>query len=392
MIKESIQLFGFLVLAFLGVVAPFLLILLSISREGTKELILQYENEKKQNEDNLSQLAGRKEDINIDAIKKSIKFLELNKENVQKKISSLDIKKQTLRLFIPLIISFSLVILSLIFSNILELLITFISLAVIILFYSLVMLWKTLCNIVEVRKLIDDNQRDYKNKTIELLTELKENRKTESNYLKNVTFSLNNKKLELDKKNIFNLSLNERNNLNFLFNNNEKIMIKNFEMGVILPPEFIIDNKSHFNNYFSALKESQLIRFFYQLVQAQTNIEWKELIITPIMMGNFKSTVYIKAENIIPTYFYIEFIVMKSNYENTKIKLLSAIYGTNEHYFDVYDKINSMINENGLRVTSSNDIAGDPHKGVRKKLVIRYISYGEEHEVEVPENETRTLP
>lgn len=384
MIKESIQLFGFLVLAFLGVVAPFLLILLSISREGTKELILQYENQKKQNEENLLQLAGRKE---IDAIKKTIKTLELNSKNAQKKISILDIKKQTLRLFIQLIISFALIILALIFSNILVLMIILISFAVIIFFYSLVILWKVLCIIVEVRKLIDDNQRDYKNKTIELLTELKENKSIESNYLKNVTLILNNKILKVDKANIFKLYLNEKNKLNFFFRNDEKKMIKNFEIGVILPTEFIIDNKTVFINYFSTIPEGQVIKYFYQLVQGDSNIRWPELIITPIKKGNFKLASYIKAENIISTYFYIEFNIVESEF-----KLLSAKYGTDQHSIDVYDKITSMIDKNGLRVTSSNDIAGDPHIGVRKKLVISFLSYGKEYKIEVPENETRTLP
>lgn len=78
--------------------------------------------------------------------------------------------------------------------------------------------------------------------------------------------------------------------------------------------------------------------------------------------------------------------------EHPKFKLHSAIYGTDEFFFDVYDKLNSMVNKNGLTVTSSNKIAGDPHKKAKKKLIIRYESYGKEYKVEVPENETRTLP
>lgn len=79
-------------------------------------------------------------------------------------------------------------------------------------------------------------------------------------------------------------------------------------------------------------------------------------------------------------------------YRHTKFKLLSARYGSDEHSIDVYDKIAPMMNENELRVTSSNNIAGDPHQGVPKKLVIRYVSYGIEHAVEVPEGELITLP
>jgi len=83
---------------------------------------------------------------------------------------------------------------------------------------------------------------------------------------------------------------------------------------------------------------------------------------------------------------------VQSEYKHTKFKLLSARYGTDEHSIDVYNKIAPMINENELRVTSSNKIAGDPHQGVLKKLVISYVSYGIEHEVEVPEGESIILP
>ncbi len=83
---------------------------------------------------------------------------------------------------------------------------------------------------------------------------------------------------------------------------------------------------------------------------------------------------------------------VQSEYRHTKFKLLSARYGSDEHSIDVYDKIAPMMNENELRVTSSNNIAGDPHQGVSKKLVIRYVSYGIEYEVEVPEGEPITLP
>ena len=83
---------------------------------------------------------------------------------------------------------------------------------------------------------------------------------------------------------------------------------------------------------------------------------------------------------------------MQSKYKHSKFKLLSARYGTDKVSIDVYDKISSMIKENELKATSSNDIAGDPVKGVRKKLVIRYISYGIIYEVQVPERESITLP
>lgn len=81
-----------------------------------------------------------------------------------------------------------------------------------------------------------------------------------------------------------------------------------------------------------------------------------------------------------------------SKYKNIKFKLLSARYCTDEQSIDVYDKLILMIKNDELKVTASNDIAGDPDVGVKKKLIIDYISYGIENEVEAFENETITLP
>ncbi len=79
-------------------------------------------------------------------------------------------------------------------------------------------------------------------------------------------------------------------------------------------------------------------------------------------------------------------------YKDIKFKLLSARYGTKEKSIDVYDKLVLMIKNDELKVTSSNSIAGDPLKGVKKKLIINYISYGTIREVEVSENDSITLP
>ncbi len=48
--NNALQLFGFLVLAFLGIVAPIFIILLSVFREATLMLTNQYEMESQQNE------------------------------------------------------------------------------------------------------------------------------------------------------------------------------------------------------------------------------------------------------------------------------------------------------------------------------------------------------
>lgn len=50
MMDQAFQLFGFLILAFLGVVAPILVVLISMFREGVLKLSNQYESERAQSE------------------------------------------------------------------------------------------------------------------------------------------------------------------------------------------------------------------------------------------------------------------------------------------------------------------------------------------------------
>lgn len=82
----------------------------------------------------------------------------------------------------------------------------------------------------------------------------------------------------------------------------------------------------------------------------------------------------------------------KRKQDHAKFKLLSAVYGTDKYSIDVYDRLYSMIDENGLSITSSNSIAGDPHKGVRKKLTVTYDSYGKKRTEVVPEYLSIKLP
>lgn len=271
MINEAIQLFGFLVLAFLGIVAPFFMLILSISREGRKELIIQYTEEIKLYEEKIKNKEEKEskkiEDIEkkVKDINKDIEQLKEYKKNSQKNLSNLDIRKQTLYIFIPLIISFILADLSLIFSHDLLTIEILMFLAVGIFFYSLFKLWKALCIIIVVRNLIDDKLGNYRNKTIELLEKL---------------------------------------------------------------------NEDKYNNLKQKLPEN----------------------------------------------------------EGKKFELMSAIYGTDKQFIDVTEKLKPRIKENKLTVTSSNKIDGDPHPGVKKKLVIDYISVGKEYRIEIPENETRSIP
>lgn len=181
---ESIQLFGLLVLAFLGIIAPFFIFILSFSREGRKILISQYAEDIKNYEKKIEEIEDKKSkgigDIENKVKEINIRLKELNKYKKvsEKKVSSLNIKNQALYLFIPLIASFILVIISLMFSYNLLCITILMIFAVIIFFFSLFKLWKLLCIIIEIRSLIDDRLVNYRNKTLNILEKLIEDKNT----------------------------------------------------------------------------------------------------------------------------------------------------------------------------------------------------------------------
>jgi hypothetical protein len=67
---------------------------------------------------------------------------------------------------------------------------------------------------------------------------------------------------------------------------------------------------------------------------------------------------------------------VESNPTDKKLKILSAYYGSTEHKFDVTEQLRARLENNILEITASNDIAGDPHHGVLKTLIVDYTVNG----------------
>lgn len=77
---------------------------------------------------------------------------------------------------------------------------------------------------------------------------------------------------------------------------------------------------------------------------------------------------------------------------NRKLKIIKAIYYTDAHSIDITDELNNAIENDKLKIVLSNEIAGDPHRGVRKKGKIKYKINGQEREKEHQESEVIELP
>lgn len=294
--EQAIQLFGFLILTFLGIVSPILVILLSMFREGISQLTIQYENEKSQSENNIKEQlkkiveAGK---TDVEEIEQSLNKLKAIKKTAETKLSYLNPKEQILRLYMPFLISFLAVILAILIKTNIYYVGLFIAISLICFVYSMVVLWKLLGIIIEVKKTIDDDKRGMDMKTIELLSALLE--KESGYFLKAVYINIDDKKIQDDTVKIT-VSVDKKQELKMGISNLELRMAKNIEIGFIFPLDFIVEKTNYYSIY--TTKTTQLVRYATNLIHGNTTQLLLPLIITPLKEGDYKINTFIKAENI----------------------------------------------------------------------------------------------
>jgi len=290
--EQAIQLFGYLILTFLGFVVPVLGILLSIFHEGILKLTSQYSNEKSQSEKNIKeQLAkvGDEEKIDDKKIKISLKKLNILDRTAKYKLSYLNPKKQILRLFSYLLISFVGIILATLGISLFWTLL----LSLLAFGYAIIILWKQFGIIVEVKKIIDCDNEDKNTKIIELLSKLVE--KEDKYFLKKVYIRINNKNID-DTATELSFECNKRYEMQIAIINQESRAAKKVEIGFIFTPDFIIEKTNYYTIYTS--QSEQIIRYKEDFIQGNTNQNEYPLIVTPLKKGNYKINTFIKAENI----------------------------------------------------------------------------------------------
>ncbi|MBA7716629.1 hypothetical protein ES703_125703 [subsurface metagenome] len=301
--KEAIQLFGFLVLAVLGFVSPIIALLLSIFREGMRKLAAQYESEKVQSENNIkAQLRkmGKRKTTDDSAIESSLKELRSIKKTAEAKLSYLDPKKQVIRLFIPLILALLGVALTLLLIETSMYYCFFLLLSLAALAYTVVVLWKLIGIITEVRKIIDTDRKDTDSTIIELLSVLGEKvEKTGQYFLKNIYVVWNGNDIRDDSQEAT-MRANNKEELNISIRNIEMRMAKNVEIGLIFPNDFIIEKRDYYSIYRDDTQ--QVIRFNLNDVQASTLHIFSPVVVTPLERNDYKIRTFIKAENVEATY------------------------------------------------------------------------------------------
>lgn len=310
--ESALQLFGYLILTFLAIIVPFLGILLSIFQEGISKLTIQYENEKSSSEKNIQdqlKKQGVAKKINVQEIEQSIKKLKAIKKTAETKLSYLNPKRQILRLFTIFLISFLGVISAILIKINIYYTGVLIVVSLIFFFSALYVLWKLLGIIIEVKKIIDGDTRDMEAKTIELLSLISQPPQVvqiqEQYFLKNTYLIIMNKDIKKDGVE-FTLYTDDKKDVDISLINAEKRMAKNVEVGFMFSRNFIIAKSTNYTIY-TDKDGSQIVRYNVREIQGDTTYVFPSLIITPINEGEYVIRVFIKAENIEPTYRNVHF-------------------------------------------------------------------------------------
>lgn len=296
---QAIQLFGLLILAVLGFVLPIMAILLSVFREGRLKLTAQYEAERIQTETNITEqlkkLIKKRFTSDGSAILKNLKALKAIKKTAGTKLSYLNPKQQTIRLFLPLIIAFSAVASSFLVKPNIQYLLLSIGIAGFT--YAIVALIKSISVIVEVKSIIDADKKDADAKTVELLSEIaqKVGETKEQNYLQDVHIKANGKSIRDGPSKTIEVAVNKKYELELGMTNSEDRMAKNVEVGFIFPVSYMIDKGSH---TIYRDEEKQIIRYATSYIHGNTTHPFSGLKITPLEQGDHTIRTFIKAENI----------------------------------------------------------------------------------------------
>ena len=297
--EQAIQLFGYLILTFLGFVVPIVGLLLSTFQEGLSKLTAQYESEKTQSEQNIREQLKKlaeSEKTDVAEIEKTLDALKAIKRTAEAKLSYLNPRRQTFRLFLPLLISFGGVIGSLVINPNVPYVYLLLLGSLVCFVYAMSGLWNLLNIMVEVKKSVDSNRKDVETKTIELLSALVEKFEKGGQYfLRNVHIALDRRNIEKDVGEI-SLLINKKEEVKLGIENSEPRMAKNLEIGFTFRTEFIIERKSEYNVY--AEQAIQIVRYNVNMLQGNTHMILTPVVITPLKEGDYKIRTFIKAENI----------------------------------------------------------------------------------------------
>jgi hypothetical protein len=321
--KEGLQLLGYLILTVLSIIVPFVLVLLTMFREGIDKLTKQYETQRFESEKNIKEQMKKistdpTNKVDITNIEESISELKNIEKTANKKLNYLLPKKQILRLFALFFVSFIGIVAAIING---EYALTLGNVTYYILIISagcfvlgIIILWKMFCVIIEAKQFVDAEIKSNNVKTIELLSKIAD--MTMEEFLKHVYIDINNSIIKEEnettgKKVVISLPPDKESKLNVKISNRELTMAKKLEIGFIFPNDVIIKKKEGYSSTYTDDKQ-QIVRYERDHIHGKTEQPLSTTLdITPMKEGEYTIKTFVKGENIKAVYRYFVLRIKK---------------------------------------------------------------------------------
>lgn len=318
--KETITLISSFVLTILGFVVPLVGLLLSYFNEGFSKLKTKYQEKADKIEESIKEQTKTKttQGFDIDGLEEDIKKLRKLKVDTEKQLSYFDPITTLHRLFIPSFLAFVSLIVSLL---VVEYQIWLIILSVVLVIYTLLVLWKTFNVLTEVKESVDQDRKTEERKNIqdnkdilsEMISVLKDVKKASAEHLLHDVFlkvnSLQIKDVKDEKYIVIYLKEAEKNIINLSIVNKGDLPAKNIEAGIIFNEDFLVENDSTYTTYKSTT-EGLILRNSSTLIHGSTNLLLTPITVTPLKKGEFKIKTFVKGENVPSTYRLLIFNVI----------------------------------------------------------------------------------
>ena len=147
--------------------------------------------------------------------------------------------------------------------------------SVIFFIVALIILWRLLGVIIEVKKIIDEEKKGMETKTVDALLVLqeklavtKEEKEEFPLFLKDVWLIIEEADIK-DEEKEFEFPINVKKELKVVFYNNEELMVKNLDVGLTFSGDFMVEK----SKYYSIVTESngdQTVRYEIDKIHGKT--------------------------------------------------------------------------------------------------------------------------
>lgn len=301
--EKAIEIYGKLIIALLGFVAPSVGLMITLFHEGFVKLKKNYNEKIEKAEQELAQFIKKREGISgteaLKELKKNINELEKSKAGYEKKLSQVDIKKQIKKLFVPLFGALFLVCIyyhTLYFYQVkdaFEGLYSIVSCSVFLFTISLITLWSLLCILIEVKEVIEISKNEKEDEKNNLLTKIYHSIHvpTDKIFLRVDDMDLSEKPTEC-----ISIPINEKQMLKINIINSTNSMLKHFELGMEFPRCFTIEKSNEYSE--TETKDTLILRNGMEKIQANTNQSMHPITITGTVVGEYVIKAFLKGENI----------------------------------------------------------------------------------------------